>query len=157
MNVIKENEGINRFKNMSIGFLKNKNSFLFLILIGGLIGCAFYFYNKHIKKKKFVNNKEFLPKRAKTATIYFFKTDWCPYCKKSEPIWNKVKEEMQSKKVNGVDLKFITIDCESDEKTASKYNVDSYPTVILEIGDDKITYDAKIEYVTLKKFINTSL
>ena len=48
--------------------------------------------------KKSLNNEDVL--------IMYFYTDWCPYCKKAEPEWEKFKQYV--KNINNTKIIFIT-------------------------------------------------
>ena len=135
---------------------KDKKSYVFIFIIMILVIAGINIYKNKIRKKKFVSNKEYVPYRETSATIYMFKTEWCPYCKKAQPEWDAVKTSIGNT-VNNIELKFMEIDCDDNPTMADKYKVDSYPSIILEIGDKKINYDAKVDRTILRKFINTSL
>ena len=58
------------------------------------------------------------------------------------------------KKKNGYMLNFTEIDCDKNESLASKYEIETYPTIKL-IKDDKVyDYDAKPSVENLNKFLN---
>ena len=68
------------------------------------------FYKKIITPqvtKKFVENREFVPKESETetATLYYFYTDWCPMCKQANPELKALKSETNGV-VNGVNIIF---------------------------------------------------
>ena len=50
--------------------------------------------------KQFIENREFVPedqdqnRQPKVATLYYFYTNWCPYCKKARPVINEFKSEI---------------------------------------------------------------
>ena len=56
-------------------------------------------------------------------TLVFFYADWCGYCKKFWPTWNKLKKR---KNINFVEI---------SDKQAALYNVQSFPTIRLYSGD----------------------
>jgi len=58
-------------------------------------------------------------------TAKYFSATWCGPCKAFKPIMNEIKSE-------GYYVEFIDIDNMSD--LASKYNVRSVPTVVIEEG-----------------------
>ena len=64
---------------------------------------------------------------------------------------------MGTKKINDVKLNFTTVDCDANPDLAEQYKVESYPTIILQNKDQKITYDANVNITTLRKFLNSSL
>lgn len=143
--------------------LKNKK---ILIVIGcsAIFICAAIFvfltYVKPKLNKQYVANKEFTKTDStvdKQADLYFFYTSWCPHCKTAKPIWEKLKQELDNSQVNGVDIKFIEIDCDEDAETANKFKVKGYPTIKLVYNNQIIEYDAKPDLDTLNTFLEKSL
>ena len=109
--------------------------------------------------KKYVANNEFSQNSRgnMTADIYFFYTEWCPHCKTAKPVWADFKNQIGDKKVNGVALNFIEVDCDKDTETSDKFNVKGFPTIKLVRGNQIIEYDAKPTTQNLLEFVNSSL
>lgn len=144
--------------------LTNRKFFIVLVLTVIFIIAALYVYNTYVTPKlnaDYVNNKEYVNKKdsddSDTATIYFFYTVWCPHCKTAQPVWKSLKEKIGDKKINGVKLSFVDVDCDKDTDTADKFKVEGYPTIKLVKGNKVIEYDAKPDSDTLMQFLNTSL
>ena len=144
--------------------LTNRKFFIVLVLTVIFIIAALYVYNTYVTPKlnaEYVNNKEYVNKKdsddSDTATIYFFYTVWCPHCKTAQPVWKSLKEKIGDKKINGVKLSFVDVDCDKDTDTADKFKVEGYPTIKLVKGNKVIEYDAKPDSYTLMQFLNTSL
>tara|TARA_B100000575_G_C23116736_1_gene645650 strand:- start:118 stop:588 length:471 start_codon:yes stop_codon:yes gene_type:complete len=144
--------------------LTNRKFFIVLVLTVIFIIAALYVYNTYVTPKlnaEYVNNKEYVNKKdsddSDTATIYFFYTVWCPHCKTAQPVWKSLKEKIGDKKINGVKLSFVDVDCDKDTDTADKFKVEGYPTIKLVKGNKVIEYDAKPDSDTLMQFLNTSL
>ena len=144
---------------------KGKKSMgLMLVASVVAVGVAMFAYKKYgvpkIKKVKgdvaHDSNKEIISAEQK-ATIYYFYTEWCPYCKKARPEWNKFKSMYENKTIKGHKLEFVEVDCDKDEATATQFNVESYPTIKLVKGGSIIEYDAKPKFETLKVFVESSL
>ena len=130
------------------------------------LGMAIYIYRRYVSpsiNKTYVANSEFLPEGSDpehlndSAELYFFYTTWCPHCKKSMPVWQNLKSELDGKTMKGVTLSFIEVDCDKDAGLAEKFNVQGYPTIKLVKGNQVIEYDAKPEKDTLMEFLQTSL
>lgn len=116
------------------------------------------FYKKIITPqvtKKFVENREFVPKESETetATLYYFYTDWCPMCKQANPELKALKSETNGV-VNGVNIIFRDVDCDADSATADQFNITGYPTIKLVYKDKTYEYDAKPDRAVLIKFLN---
>ena len=110
---------------------------------------AIYVYNRYMREKKILNTTD-----VRVVDVYYFYTTWCPYCVKARPEWDKFKKYWENKKKNGYMLNFTEIDCDKNESLASKYEIETYPTIKL-IKDDKVyDYDAKPSVENLNKFLN---
>jgi thiol-disulfide isomerase/thioredoxin len=152
------------FKQKFTAVVSKKNIFILLIVLIFLV-VAIYIYRRYISQKlnknKYVANSEFSPegtnKPTEIVTLYFFYTDWCPHCKKSKPIWNSLKEELENKEFKGVNINFVEVDCDKEPALAEKFNVQGYPTIKLVKGNQIIEYDAKPSRDTLMEFLQTSL
>jgi thiol-disulfide isomerase/thioredoxin len=104
--------------------------------------------------RKYNNQQQSKNTTVQTIDVYYFYTTWCPYCVKARPEWDKFKNYWNNKKKNGYVLLFSEIDCDKNESLASKYEVETYPTIKL-IKDEKIyDYDAKPNLENLNKFLN---
>ena len=107
-----------------------------------------YIYSKYNDKPPPVDGT------VPTVDIYYFYTSWCPYCIKARPEWDKFKTYWENKKKNNYVLIFSEIDCDKNESLASKYEIETYPSVKL-VKDGKIyDYDAKPSLENLNKFLN---
>jgi thiol-disulfide isomerase/thioredoxin len=138
---------------------------VFMVVLIFLVA-AIYTYRRYVSptvNKEYVANNEFSPEGStpenmnNTAELYFFYTTWCPHCKKSMPVWQSIKSELDGKQMKGVTLSFIEVDCDKEAALAEKFNVQGYPTIKLVKGNKVIEYDAKPEKDTLMEFLNTSL
>jgi thiol-disulfide isomerase/thioredoxin len=131
-----------------------------------LIILAFYYSIRYWMN---VNNMEYMENkfddvantnlREKETIIYFFHVDWCPHCKTALPEWNAFKTATDDKIINGYKVKCKEVNCTDDKNAtlADKYNVESYPTVTMQRGPDKIDFDSKVTQSSLTTFTNTML
>jgi hypothetical protein len=92
---------------------------------------------------------------APVAELYLFKTDWCPHCKKAVPLFDSIKDEYESKLVNGYRVLFKVVDCEREPNVADKFKIEGYPTIKLVKDNQVIEYDAKPDKENLVQFLNT--
>ena len=88
--------------------------------------------------------------------IFFFYTQWCPYCKKSRSAWNDFKQQWEGKKYQDTELFFTEIDCDRQEAIANQYQVNDYPTIKLLRGNEIIDFDAKPTLSSLNEFLESS-
>lgn len=137
--------------------------FLLVIGVAALFtAAALYVYNFYVAPRlnpTYVTNREWVTADDSTnmAEVYYFYTDWCPYCKKAQPIWEKIKNQYSEKTLNGKILYFKEVNCEKEEKIADQFNIEGYPTIKLVKGNEIIDYDAKPDEKSLTEFLTTSV
>ena len=98
------------------------------------------------------------PKKAippNEARLYFFYTNWCGWSKKAMPEWTKL--EKSSGYFGKTHVSFVGVDAEADQETATMYEVDAYPTVLLETSDGIIPYKKQVTASGLKDFLTRHL
>ena len=123
---------------------------LAVAVIAVIVIVAYNVYKNTAKKKKSDEDDE-----DKICELFFFYTEWCPYCKKAKPEWEKFKAPLENTSRNDYKFGFHEVDCDKDEGLAAKYNVVGYPTIKL-LKDGKITeYDAKTSVSTLNAFVDS--
>ena len=123
-----------------------------VILIGVTIVCI-VFFGYWIKRRlvpKKTNSKD------KIIDLYYFYTEWCPYCKKSLQEWTKFKSEWSQKVYEGYTVQLHEVDCDIQEALASKYEVTQYPTIKMIKDDMVIHFDAKPTVHSLTAFLTSS-
>ncbi len=133
---------------------------ILLVILFSYIGYNAYqqFYKKKDEVKDFTDVAN-TNKRKKDAEVLFFFADWCPHCRKAKPEWEQFKDEYNGKVVNEYTINCQSIDCtneKDDQKTAAiikKYNIESYPTIIMLVEDNKIDYDAKVTKSGLEQLV----
>lgn len=92
--------------------------------------------------------KEVAPNEAR---LYFFYTNWCGHSKKAMPEWEKL--EKSSGYFGKTHVSFVPVDAEADQATATTYEVEAYPTVLLETRDGIIPYSKRVTTQGLKDFL----
>ena len=144
--------------------ITSKQFFIILAITILFIVIAVYSYKKFIKSKvdpTYVDNKEFIQGDSNgdksTADLYFFYTDWCPYCKTAMPIWDRFKKKIGNNLVKDRKNQLIKVDCGKEKVLADKYDIKGYPTIKMVVDDKVIEYDAKTDIDTLQQFLNSSL
>lgn len=149
------------FKNL----YSNKSIFIILFLTCVFLAIAIYYYRTIVQpklNKKYIANKEFVEdddqeqQVKKSATMYFFYTNWCPHCKNAKPEWQALQSEVNGT-IKGKTIVFESVDCDKNTALADKFKVEGYPTIKL-VYDNKIyDYDAKPNKETLLQFLNSVL
>jgi thiol-disulfide isomerase/thioredoxin len=126
----------------------------FLIII--FIGLCYFLYNKYIKKDPtlFIPNDEYKSELKKTNScdIILFSADWCPHCKEIQPEWEKYTGNYYNKKYN---VQFRKILGDDDSSLVEKYNIDSYPSIILIRDGVTYEYDSNFSKESMDLFIET--
>ena len=148
------------------------NSALIGIGIAGLFFIAYFFYSYYTSTNLKLNSSTYSANHEsstgggsassnRSATLLFFFADWCPHCKAAKPIWNDLKEEYESKTVNGYRIVFTEIDCSEEtpevESQMNRYKIEGYPTIKMVKDGQVIEFDAKPTKENLHKFLNTVL
>jgi len=118
------------------------------------------YYNKYLRyklkylnlKKKSITNMQGGGLINDANNIMLFKAEWCTYCKKFNPTWNELEQQFKSK-----NLRFKVYDSEQDKIEHMLYNINSYPTIIMNINGKKIDFDGNRTKEELEKFINNNL
>lgn len=93
---------------------------LVAFLVIGIIVALYFAYTKFIVKEKFTENK---------VRICLFYAEWCHHCEKylSSGVFDKTYESVKSSNSN---IKFEKIDYDQNKNLASKYGVQSFPSII---------------------------
>jgi len=101
------------------------------------------------------------PKRevpVNQARLYFFHTDWCGFCKKAMPEWEKLEAFVnEHPKFDNTMLKLVSVNAERDRATATLYEVDAYPTIKLETREGLYTFNKVATYDNLLQFVRETL
>ena len=145
---------------------------MYFLVIIIFIGIGVYVYYEYIDKKPFSGNNEFNEpdenKSTKIPVIHYFTASWCPHCckiKENALLWTYLTT-IDSKKFGDYNIEFkIHEDTngdnpEEDKKTKSymeKYNINGFPTLILDVNDDIYEFEAKIEQSNIEEFLETVL
>ena len=82
------------------------------------------FNHRHQQGNEGFNNNS-LAEKGKTVLVLFH-AEWCGYCKKFMPTWNKAKSSLQSS-----DVVLKDYEADTDKEVMKENNVSSYPTLKL--------------------------
>jgi len=148
--------------NKIVTSLVNYKKFILVLFLAAIfIITAIYVYKNYINKGR--NSQSSVQSSTtsnenKVVELYFFSTEWCPYCKKTKPEWEHLKQNYSENNViNGYKLNFIEVDCDANPELADKFKVEGYPTIKLVKGNQIIEFDAKPDVKTLEQFLATVL
>ena len=144
--------------------VQNKTTIIMVLAIVSLfLSISYFVYVNNIFpliNRDYVANQEFITSSTgkKDVVIYFFFTEWCPYCKQALPEIKKLEEYIVTQNAKN-DYKTILskIDCDKNSTLADKYKVEGYPSIKLVYKNDVYNYDAKPDKASLIKYIETSI
>jgi len=143
-------------------FFSKYSKIVFIVLLVILFSYIGYYgykrYYKNAQEVKDFSDVANTNTRKKEAEVYFFFADWCPHCKRAKPEWEQFKKEYNGKVVNEYTITCIPVDCtdEKDQKSATliaQYKIESYPTIIMLVDNNKIDYDAKVSKSGLEQLV----
>ena len=72
----------------------------------------------------------------------------CPHCKDFMPIYEKTATLLKNE-----NFIFTKIDCEKNQKIEETYNIETFPTLMLLIGEKRIIYEGKRNSEDIKKWL----
>lgn len=97
----------------------------------------------------------------KVAVVTFFHVDWCKFCTKAQPIWDRFSANMTGKKINGWVIQCTDVNLTDNNAKGGanlalkqKYGLKEYPTVQLNKNGKVIVFDADMNDTNLNDFIN---
>ena len=116
------------------------------------------FNSKNVEGLESQNNKD------NYCNIDLIHAEWCGFCKKAKPHWDKLKDEYHEKNINSKKVLFNEYEEKQHEHLigqGKKYEVDGFPTIFLTMVENgieqspikfnAITYDTILE--NIKKYI----
>ena len=116
------------------------------------------FYKKYLTyKQKYLNlkthaeTKEMVGGASKEMNkLYLFKAEWCGHCKHFKPVWKQLQKD------NNINdkIEFITYDADKHSDEITKFNIQGFPTLILQNGNKMIEYNGERDITSVKEFIN---
>lgn len=135
----------------------------FIVFIIFIIAAKYAYDTYYVKQK---NDKNAVFKDVANANrqstdvmIYFFNVDWCPHCKKAKPEWDKFKNKMNGKEVNGYKLNCVDMNCTEETpeitRVINEYHIEGYPTVKMLKDGEQFDFDSKITTESLEVFVET--
>lgn len=81
------------------------------------------------------------------SLVVYFYANWCGVCKKFAPKYNKLAPNLSN-------ITFSKMNAETHEMTARKYDITSYPTIVIFHQDKHFTYEGGFEDISeLETFI----
>ena len=128
-----------------------------ILFVLGLMVIAVQYFGVCLWKSGGGRGKEGMENQKGEITLMLFYADWCPYCTKMKPEWDKLVADTTAP-VNGYAVKFVKIDCtdKTDPAVTAKMNefhVDGWPSIKLVHGKQIVSFDADPTEANLHEFI----
>lgn len=102
-----------------------------------------------------------VPKRAipaNEARLYFFYTEWCGWSKKAQPEWKKLEATVGASPYFGkTKVELVPVNAEENRALADEYEVEGYPTILLERKEGITPFTKRVTYDNLLMFLRQSL
>ena len=123
---------------------------IWLIVVAAFIYCVYSNTNKlNTVPEKFGNSQ-------KNIKLYNFNTTWCGWSIRLQPQWDllttTVKNDPSLSSVQVFDIK-----CDSDEnkQLCQTFNVEGYPTIIIDVDGKRTVYNGDRTSDAILKFVKT--
>ena len=92
------------------------------------------------------------------ANLYFFYTNWCGFSQKAMPEWAKLEAKLKSESYFGkTHVNAVAVDCEADRAMCTLYDIQGYPTLVLETKAGLVEYKKGVTYSNIVSFLRESL
>jgi thiol-disulfide isomerase/thioredoxin len=90
--------------------------------------------------------------------LLFFYTDWCGFSQKAMPEWEKLEKHLAADSTFGkTHVTAVKVDAERDQKLATLYGINAYPTIVLETRTESIDFEKRVTFDNLLSFLRRNL
>lgn len=138
---------------MSLESLKKKYAGLELWVWLLIITILFlgYYFNK--KSDKFTS-EPFASNNKPTINVYNYNTTWCGWSKKFQPEWDAFAEMVKNDSTMA-HVKTFDVKCDDNTNKTKCESVRGFPTVVIEIGNERAEYQAERTAKNLFEYIKS--
>jgi thiol-disulfide isomerase/thioredoxin len=91
---------------------------------------------------------------SKEAKFTMFGVDWCPHCVSAKPEFESLGS---TQTIGGTAVSMKVVNPEQEPEAAKGYQVDGYPTMILETGGKQIKYEGPRNKAGFLQFLQEKL
>jgi protein disulfide-isomerase-like protein len=88
------------------------------------------------------------------ALVKFY-TDWCGYCKRLAPTWDKLAGEYDNTELNGKKIRILSVDCEKYKSIGKEFGVEGFPTIKVISPEGVSDYAGGRTYEAFEKFLKS--
>ena len=149
-----------KLSSLSTRIMKSKDILLAGLLLIILALIILYFVRNYMYSVKELDTKEGMTNSNNAEVIFFF-ADWCPHCTKAKPIVSDLKSKYNGRTINNKKVEFKDVDCSVEtqdmKRDMEKYDVESFPTIIIQVGDKVTKFEDKVEASSLSEFIQNTI
>jgi thiol-disulfide isomerase/thioredoxin len=89
--------------------------------------------------------------------LYIFYADWCGYCKKAKPDFEKIAEHLRSNQVSGKKIEARMVNGDNEADLTKEFDVKGYPTVILVKDNRRYTYEGSRTEKEIMTYLETMM
>jgi thiol-disulfide isomerase/thioredoxin len=102
-------------------------------------------------KQKYMNLKGLIQSGGSMdkVTLHLFKAEWCGHCRVFKKTWIDLQDKL------GKDINFVTYDADDDKDKLQKYNVNQFPTLILQKNNKAVEFIGNNTFDEVVEFVNT--
>jgi thiol-disulfide isomerase/thioredoxin len=104
------------------------------------------------KQNETFKNTNKTVKNTNKIKVYNFNTTWCGHSKNFQPIWDKFAQSIDN--TDNITIIDAKCDTNTNDNLVKKYNVEGYPTVIIDVGDKFTTYSGERSVNGLRKALS---
>lgn len=88
------------------------------------------------------------------VAIVRFHVDYCGWCKKLAPTWQKFENEYNNKIIKGKKIMVLSVDCEKTPKMSQLFQIKGYPTILIIKKNKTIEYNGERTLHALQNIVN---
>lgn len=123
-----------------------------LLLVAILLG---YYYVYSRNQEEGFQSVNLTPDDNEVIIVLFY-TEWCGYCKKFKPEWEKASVQMNNSTINNKKVRFEKVDCDANESLAREHQVSGYPTIkILKKDKEAKDYEGERSLIGIKNHLES--
>tara|TARA_Y100000748_G_scaffold303656_1_gene309556 strand:- start:4346 stop:4783 length:438 start_codon:yes stop_codon:yes gene_type:complete len=89
------------------------------------------------------------------VAIVKFYTNWCGYCKRLAPTWDKLVGEYDNMDINGKKVRILSVDCEKYKGLGKEFGVEGFPTIKVISPEGVSDYAGGRTYEAFEKFLKS--
>ena len=126
---------------------------LSLLIICGLLRVSESFSSSETEVTSSADLKSKCPEDG--VAIVKFYTNWCGYCKRLTPVWDKLVGDYDNIELNGKKVRILSVDCEKYKGMMKEFGVEGFPTIKVISPDGVSDYAGERTYSAFEAFLKS--